>query len=75
MLHLAAVLDDTTLPKYGLNHVTTLIEQKAAKLAAIAHDVEPSSATTRSWSGAGRRHHGHGVPLQRREKAIQLEQA
>jgi len=27
--------------KYGLNHVTTLIEQKAAKLVVIAHDVEP----------------------------------
>jgi len=27
--------------KYGLNHVTTLIEQKQAKLVAIAHDVEP----------------------------------
>merc|ERR1712060_416566 len=27
--------------KYGLNHVTTLIENKAAKLVVIAHDVEP----------------------------------
>eukprot|EP00932_Pfiesteria_piscicida_P007742 SRR837773.17930.p2 GENE.SRR837773.17930~~SRR837773.17930.p2 ORF type:complete len:288 (+),score=126.55 SRR837773.17930:69-866(+) len=27
--------------KYGLNHVTTLVEQKAAKLVVIAHDVEP----------------------------------
>jgi large subunit ribosomal protein L7Ae len=27
--------------KYGLNHVTTLIEQKKAKLVVIAHDVEP----------------------------------
>jgi len=27
--------------KYGLNHVTTLIEQKAAKLVVIAHDVDP----------------------------------
>merc|ERR1712039_744123 len=27
--------------KYGLNHVTTLIENKAAKLVIIAHDVEP----------------------------------
>jgi large subunit ribosomal protein L7Ae len=27
--------------KYGLNHVTTLIEQKTAKLVIIAHDVEP----------------------------------
>jgi len=27
--------------KYGLNHVTTLIEDKAAKLVVIAHDVDP----------------------------------
>jgi len=27
--------------KYGLNHVTTLIENKKAKLVAIAHDVDP----------------------------------
>merc|ERR1719277_2177141 len=27
--------------KYGLNHVTTLVENKTAKLVAIAHDVEP----------------------------------
>jgi len=27
--------------KYGLNHVTTLIEEKQAKLVVIAHDVEP----------------------------------
>merc|ERR1719401_125276 len=27
--------------KFGLNHITTLIEQKAAKLVVIAHDVEP----------------------------------
>jgi len=27
--------------KYGLNHVTTLIENKVAKLVVIAHDVEP----------------------------------
>jgi len=27
--------------KYGLNHVTTLIEEKQAKLVAIAHDVDP----------------------------------
>jgi large subunit ribosomal protein L7Ae len=27
--------------KYGLNHVTTLIENKQAKLVIIAHDVEP----------------------------------
>jgi len=27
--------------KFGLNHITTLVEQKKAKLVAIAHDVEP----------------------------------
>ncbi|CAK0824460.1 unnamed protein product [Prorocentrum cordatum] len=27
--------------KYGLNHVTTLVEQKQAKLDAFAHDVDP----------------------------------
>merc|ERR1712182_86205 len=27
--------------KYGLNHVTTLVENKLAKLVAIAHDVDP----------------------------------
>merc|ERR1712228_614533 len=27
--------------KYGLNHVTTLIENKLAKLVVIAHDVDP----------------------------------
>jgi large subunit ribosomal protein L7Ae len=27
--------------KYGLNHVTTLVEQKKAKLVVIAHDVDP----------------------------------
>lgn len=27
--------------KYGLNHITTLVEQKKAKLVVIAHDVEP----------------------------------
>jgi large subunit ribosomal protein L7Ae len=30
-----------TVIKYGLNHVTTLVENKAAKLVAIAHDVDP----------------------------------
>ncbi|CAK0824956.1 unnamed protein product, partial [Prorocentrum cordatum] len=30
--------------KYGLNHVTTLVESKAAKLVAIAHDVDPIRA-------------------------------
>ena len=27
--------------KYGLNHITTLVEEKKAKLVAIAHDVDP----------------------------------
>lgn len=27
--------------KYGLNHVTTLVEQKEAKMVAIACDVDP----------------------------------
>jgi large subunit ribosomal protein L7Ae len=27
--------------KYGLNHITTLVEQKKAKLVLIAHDVDP----------------------------------
>jgi len=27
--------------KYGINHITTLIEQRKAKLVVIAHDVEP----------------------------------
>mmetsp|Transcript_68648 Transcript_68648/g.214569 ORF Transcript_68648/g.214569 Transcript_68648/m.214569 type:complete len:268 (-) Transcript_68648:82-885(-) len=27
--------------KYGLNHVTTLVEEKVAKLVVIAHDVDP----------------------------------
>merc|ERR1712086_179372 len=27
--------------KYGLNHVTTLVENKLAKLVVIAHDVDP----------------------------------
>jgi len=29
------------LVKFGLNHITSLIEQKKAKLVAIAHDVDP----------------------------------
>lgn len=27
--------------KFGLNHVTTLIENKKAKMVVIAHDVDP----------------------------------
>merc|ERR1712039_469850 len=27
--------------KFGLNHVTTLVEEKQAKLVVIAHDVDP----------------------------------
>merc|ERR1719238_1746980 len=30
-----------TVLKYGLNHITTLIENKMAKLVVIAHDVDP----------------------------------
>merc|ERR1711953_436905 len=30
-----------TVLKYGLNHVTTLVENKTAKLVIIAHDVDP----------------------------------
>jgi large subunit ribosomal protein L7Ae len=30
-----------TVVKFGLNHVTSLVESKKAKLVAIAHDVEP----------------------------------
>jgi len=30
-----------TVLKYGLNHVTTLVENKMAKLVVIAHDVDP----------------------------------
>ena len=27
--------------KYGINHITTLVEQKQASLVVIAHDVDP----------------------------------
>ena len=27
--------------KYGINHITTLVEQKKAQLVVIAHDVDP----------------------------------
>jgi len=30
-----------TVIKYGLNHISTLVEQKVAKLVVIAHDVDP----------------------------------
>jgi len=30
-----------TLIKYGINHVTTLVETKKAKLVVVAHDVDP----------------------------------
>lgn len=33
--------DKPTVVKFGLNHVTALIEQKKAKLVVIAHDVDP----------------------------------
>lgn len=29
------------LVKFGINHVTSLVEQKKAKLVVIAHDVDP----------------------------------
>ncbi|KAI0243964.1 60S ribosomal protein L8, partial [Massospora cicadina] len=35
---------ETTKPifvKYGLNHITTLVEAKKAQLVVIAHDVDP----------------------------------
>lgn len=31
--------------KYGINHVTTLVEQKKAQLVVIAHDVDPIEAS------------------------------
>lgn len=37
-------MDDSTKPrvlKFGLNHVTTLVENKKAQLVCIAHDVDP----------------------------------
>jgi len=37
----ASKKDKPLVVKYGLNHVTTLIEQKKAKLVVIAHDVDP----------------------------------
>jgi len=33
--------DRNLVVQYGLNHITTLVEQKKAKLVVIAHDVEP----------------------------------
>jgi len=33
--------DKPLLLKYGINHITTLIEQRKAKLVVIAHDVDP----------------------------------
>jgi len=33
--------EKAVVAQYGLNHVTTLVEQKKAKLVVIAHDVEP----------------------------------
>lgn len=36
-----AKTDKPYLLKYGLNHVTTLVENKKAKLVVIAHDVDP----------------------------------
>jgi large subunit ribosomal protein L7Ae len=43
--NIAAGKEEASAPpavvKYGLNHVTTLIENKKAKLVVIAHDVDP----------------------------------
>jgi len=36
-----AIAAKPILLKYGINHVTTLVEQKKAKLVVIAHDVDP----------------------------------
>ena len=35
--------------KYGINHVTNLIEQKKAQLVVIAHDVDPIEASSKSF--------------------------
>merc|ERR1712032_727374 len=32
--------------KFGLNHITTLVEEKKAKLVVIAHDVDPIEIMT-----------------------------
>lgn len=37
--------------KYGLQHITNLVEQKKAKLVIIAHDVEPLEVCGRWWKG------------------------
>ena len=34
--------------KYGINHITYLVEQKKAQLVCIAHDVDPSSSPSGS---------------------------
>lgn len=42
----------TTKPKvvkYGLNHVTSLIERRKAKLVVIPHDVDPLEVCCRLW--------------------------
>lgn len=36
--------------KYGINHITTLVEQKKAQLVVIAHDVDPIEVCTISTS-------------------------
>lgn len=33
--------------KYGINHVTSLVEQKKAQLVVIAHDVDPIEVRAR----------------------------
>merc|ERR1712153_228667 len=53
--------------KYGLNHVTTLIENKEAKLVVIAHDFGQQlqgsvQRQQRAPQEMGWRHYGHQVP-------------
>ena len=36
--------------KYGINHVTNLIEQKKAQMVVIAHDVDPIEVRREGWS-------------------------
>ena len=35
--------------KYGLNHVTSLVENKKAQLVVIAHDVDPIEVRLNNW--------------------------
>ena len=40
--------------KFGINHITYLVEQGKAQLVGIAHDVDPSSSSCGSPRSAGR---------------------